>query len=477
MIARALGRRAALFASLVAGVALYALAGGCAKVHGVLGPDRPPETTIWVTGPVDTVSHTVHVFWDGQDPDGSVASFEFKWIYAPGSQPAGYDSNAWMPTTKRDSLFTLYAPDSVVAPTFVVRAVDDQGEPDPTPARQNFLFQNAAPSVRFTLTPPDTTLPVATVGWQASDPDGDIRRATYRLWLDGAENRAQIVSSTSHTLLPADFQNGSGVIEERARTVYVAAIDDGGRMSLPDSFAWNVVNPVGTTLLVDESGFSTADNFYRSELSTRLGAGNYTIIDLSARNPFRSPTDVLETFKMFPNVFWYAELNSNLSTVLPMSGPPIHDYVAGGGHLYMNSSRFVGTGGALGDAFALDVLGATGFHFKVDPNTNTQSTNFTIANTQQVLGIAPFDTLAAAAILSGIETFILANETDAMYVAPPGTLDTLHVDNWDIAINRPFGAGRIVFLPFPLRGMNGSFSGHTGNAALELRKIFDLFGM
>ena len=468
-----LRRRAALLASLCAVALLYALAGGCAKVHGMLGPDRPPETTIWVTGPVDTVSHTIRVFWDGQDPDGSVSRFEFKWIYAPGSQPAGYDSNAWMPTTVRDSLFTLYAPDSVVAPTFVVRAIDDEGEPDPTPARQNFQFQNAAPSVHFTLTPPDTTLPVVTLGWQGSDPDGDISKATYRLWLDGAEDRAQIVSSTSHTLTTPDFQIG-GVVEERRRTAYVAAIDDGGRMSPPDSFSWNVVNPTGTTLLVDESGFSSADAFYRSELSTRLGSNNYTVIDLAVRNPFRSPADVLETFKLFPHVFWYAELNAGLSTVLPFAGPAIHDYVAGGGHLYMNSSRFVGTGGALDQAFAEDVLGVSGFHV----NVNTQTTNFTIGTSQQVLGAqAPFDTLASAGILSGIETFLLADANDAMYVAPPGTLDTLHTDNWQVGISRSFGAGRIVFLPFPLRGMNGSFNGHTGHAAIELRKIFDLFGM
>src|SRR6185369_8438344 len=106
------------------------------------------------------------------------------------SQPAGYDSSLWTPTTVRDSLFTLYAPDSVVTPTFVVRAIDNDGESDPTPAREDFQFKNAAPTVQFNLTPPDTTLPVATLGWHATDSDGDINHAVYRLWLDGAENQA-----------------------------------------------------------------------------------------------------------------------------------------------------------------------------------------------------------------------------------------------------------------------------------------------
>lgn len=474
-----LGRRSVIGASLAAALALYALAAGCAKVSGQLGPDRPPETTIWVNGPVDSVSHTVRVFWDGQDPDGTVSHFEFKWIYAPGSQPAGYDSSVWVPTTARDSLFTLYAPDSVVAPTFVVRAIDNDGQPDPTPAREDFQFVNAAPSVHFNLTPPDTTLPVTSFGWRASDPDGDINHATYRIWLDGAENQAHLVTGTTFTFTTPDFQNAQGVVESRTRTAYITAIDDGGRMSLPDSFSWAVTPVVGTTLLVDDmppnvAGASTADQFYRGELSARLGAGNYTIIDLNIRNPFHTPADVRETFKLFPNVFWYSETNPSLSPILQMSGPPIHDYVSGGGHLFLTSTRFVGTNAALDQAFAQDVLGVDGFHV----NLKSQTTNFTISTTQLLLGAqAPFDTLASSTIAAGVETFILANEADAMYVAPPGTLDTLHVDNWDIAISRPFGAGRIVFLPFPLRQMNGSFGGHTGHAAIELRKVFDLFGM
>jgi len=473
--------RAAIGATLAAALALYALAAGCAKVSGQLGPDRPPETTVWVTGPVDTVSHTVRVFWDGQDPDGTISHFEFKWIYAPGSAPAGYDSSVWTATPVRDSLFTLYAPDSVVTPTFVVRAIDNDGEPDPTPAREDFQFKNAAPTVHLILTPPDSTLPVATIGWQANDADGNINNAMYRVWLDGAENQARLISATSFTFTTPDFQNAQGVVESRQRTAYVTAIDDGGRASLPDSFSWVVSPPVGQTLLVDDMppsvpGASTADQFYRGELSTRLGAGNYSVIDLNLRNPFRSPADVRETFKLFPNVFWYSETNPSLSPILQMSGPPIHDYVSGGGHLFLTSTRFVGTHAALDFSFAQDVLGVNGFHanLKTDPPT----TNFTISSTQLLLGAqAPFDTLASSTIAAGVETFLLANEADAMYVAPPGTLDTLHVDNWDIAINRPYGAGRIVFLPFPLRSMNGSFGGHTGHAAIELRKVFDLFGM
>jgi hypothetical protein len=470
-------RRLAPFA--LVGLALL-LAAGCAKVRGVVAPNRPPETTLWVTGNVDTVSHTQRVFWDGQDPDGSVSYFEFRWVYAPGAAPAGYDSSLWVATTDRDSLFTVYSPNGVDFPTLVLRAIDDQGTPDPTPARQTFVFSNAVPTVHFSSTPPDTTLPVVTFTWSGSDPDGDIARATYRVWLDGAEDRATTTTGTSLTLTPIHFENALGTVEERVRKAYVVAIDDGGRVSLPDSFSWYVRLPVGTTLLVDDMpntvpGFSTADPFYRGELNTRLGAGNYTIIDLQARNPFRSQADVRETFRLFENVFWYSEQNPGLSAVLLMADQPIRTYLDGGGNLFLTSSRFVGTGGALDDAFAHDVLGVADFRI----NQKNQTTNFELSSPQFAIGVAPFDSLMAIGIYSGIESFVLASAGEASYVAPEGTLDTLHVGDWPIGINRQYGAGqgRIVYLPFPLRGMNAAFSGHSGRAAAELQKVFTLFGM
>src|SRR6185436_4978127 len=140
----------------------------------------------------------------------------------------------------------------------------------------------------------------------------------------------------------------------------------GGRMSLPDSFSWFVRIPVGTTLLIVDMpstvpGASVADGFYRGELNTRLGAGNYTVIDVQARNPFRSEGDVRETFRLFENVFWYSEQNPGLSAVLRMADAPIRTYLSGGGNLFLTSSRLVGTNGALDDAFAQDVLGVAAF--------------------------------------------------------------------------------------------------------------------
>jgi hypothetical protein len=466
--------------SLAAAAAALALLGGlagCAKVKGTMVPNRAPETTVWVSGELDTVAHTQRFFWDGQDPDGRVVGFEFKWIYQPGAEPAGYDSSVWSFTDRRDSVFAVWAPTGVDYPTFVVRSVDDLAERDPTPARQEFVFSNLAPEVVLSSTPPPQTLPVASFSWFASDPDGDARLARFRVWLDGRPDRDTLVSGSGITLPAYFFEETTGEILARQRTMYVTAIDVGGRASEPDSFSWFVQPPAGSTLLVDEMpGATFYDNFYRGELTARLGDGNYSVLDLEQGAYFPTADAIRETFYLFEHVFWCAENNPNLSPNLTLADQPIRDYLAAGGHLYLASPRLVGTGGALEDGFAADVLGVA----ELRVNQLNETTGFVISPGQFVTGgQAPFDSLQSTGIWAGVESFVMKDPAEAMYLAPPGTLDTLHVDDWPVAVNRTYGAGqgRLVYLCFPLRGMNSSFNGQPGRSAKELRKIFDLFGM
>ena len=129
-----------------------AFASGC-STKGTLAPNVPPETVVFVNGEVDTVSLNVHLHWFGSDTDGEVVGYEFKWIYAPGEQPAGYDSNTWGFTRRSDSTFVVFTPNGVSMPTFVIRAIDDDNVPDPTPARQVFSFSNLPPTVHFGAVP------------------------------------------------------------------------------------------------------------------------------------------------------------------------------------------------------------------------------------------------------------------------------------------------------------------------------------
>jgi hypothetical protein len=478
-----------MYTALLLAAGVVAAAIGCAGLTGTVAPNQPPQTTLWVSGEtgdtsdVDTVRHITRFFWDGQDVDGAVVGFEFKWIYEPGAEPAGYDSSVWFYTERTDSLFAVYTPDGANFPTFTVRAIDDQGAADPTPARQQYRFRNDAPLVLLTTRPPDTTFAVATFAWDASDPDGNISNATYRVWLEGKEDKAAITTETQYTLTPDMFTDDGGQLVPGEYKAFVIALDDGGRASEPDSFSWYVEPTVGTVLLIDDLPHRDASNrfydgFYRQELDARVGAGNYTILDLEHSPRLRSEADVRETLMMFDHVFWYNELNDFLTNPLSMIGPGMRDHLAAGKNLYVCSTRLAGTEGALDDESARDLLGVDRFHY----NTTFApwETNFSLRSAEFFTGgSAPFDSMRSLGVHPGVEAFVLVDAAEAAYLAVPGVLDTLPPDPWPVGVSRLYGTGqgRLIYLAFPLKFMDRPFSGGPGRAPTELRKIFDLFGM
>src|SRR5207237_9077744 len=97
LMPRLMTRLGALAAFALAGWAALA---GCGKGHkGPLAPDAPPETRLFVRGPVDTVNHVVHLYWFGSDPDGDVVGFEVRLL-----NPEAPADSAWRFTTRSDSL-------------------------------------------------------------------------------------------------------------------------------------------------------------------------------------------------------------------------------------------------------------------------------------------------------------------------------------------------------------------------------------
>ncbi|TFG89349.1 MAG: hypothetical protein E4H17_00845, partial [Gemmatimonadales bacterium] len=73
------------------GVALTLLAGCGTK--GTLKPNTPPDTRIFVQGPVDTVNHNIHLYWFGTDVDGTVRGFEIRLL---DSLPVALADTGWV---------------------------------------------------------------------------------------------------------------------------------------------------------------------------------------------------------------------------------------------------------------------------------------------------------------------------------------------------------------------------------------------
>jgi len=366
-------KRGRVACGLLAVALSLGLAAGCGvtkKLSGTAHANAAPNTVLFVDGPVDTVNHIVHLYWFGTDSDGHVAGFEWR-LFNP---VAPADTN-WRFTPRTDSIFTVLAPDGYTNTMFTVRAVDDAGARDPDPPLQALEFSNQAATVRLLQKPlpTDTTFATVSVTWIATDPDGDFAKLIYLVWLDGNEDTPQVTSQLAITM-PSDQFLVDGSFTPGPRTLYVRAIDDGGRAGPPDSVRWNVrgAPPNPRLLIVDEVSRNTNsppvnlrfDTLYSNSVArVGLTADDYTILRLDSSQPFRTAKDVEQTFKLFQNVVWYRGQERTSSPVLALAEQGISAYLDAGGQFYLDGLYLiagVGATGSLSEDFVRRHLGSSG---------------------------------------------------------------------------------------------------------------------
>lgn len=199
---------------------LGAAVAGCSLEQGIEGElvqNLPPDTEITI-GPAsrEAAGFQVHFYWKGDDSDGEVDHFEWR---ISNNGPDGILDREdtlglpWNVTLLNDSTFVVTAdldsfPDDVADPqqdrgtyrywqthTLFLRAVDDRGLSDPTPAHSSFTGTTLAP--RIDIDKPDpvatstclTTSRTLTYGWSVHDPDDPLQdpQAVRYLLIDLAE--------------------------------------------------------------------------------------------------------------------------------------------------------------------------------------------------------------------------------------------------------------------------------------------------
>ncbi len=112
------------------------------------------------------LNSSVRLSWYGTDGDGFVAGYELS-----------LDNQNWEYTEQQDSVFLFDIPpgqDSADI-SFFVRAIDNDGNIDPSPAFLQIPLINTPPEATFLddRGPSDTAFIAASFFWNASDPDGN----------------------------------------------------------------------------------------------------------------------------------------------------------------------------------------------------------------------------------------------------------------------------------------------------------------
>jgi hypothetical protein len=442
----------ALALGLLTVLGLAALA-GCSKDLGGPHANKPPETGVFVQGPLDTVRYSVDLYWWGQDVDGEVVGYYYQWTLGSAA-PA---DTGWVFTTANNKEFVLPVPDGYALQTFWVKAVDNSNNEDPTPATQDFPVSNAMPSVAFeTASLPDTTLPAVSFYWHGTDPDGNQSIAYYVLWLDGQENSPLVVTGSDTTLGP-DYIASYG-----DRTLYLRVVDEAQGSSPVISHTWHVIQPVGDVLLVDDvppsvAGAATTDAFYRGVIDSLIPTHQYTIFDVASQGNFRSPREVSLILPLFNKVVWYGDTRSTPSAGLSMGQPGIAEYLDNGGNLYVEGVAVLGDNGSLSAEFAAQYLGVDSLRTIYVSPTQPKSTNFGLLNgwvlrSNLALGL---DSLIVQGIQAGCEIAHPSPLAETLYYLPPGMISGQTENYYLGTLVRGHGYGAVC-ITFPIRRCNGA---------------------
>ena len=403
-------------AVLVAG-----LGTGCdSGFGGTPTANRAPETELSVRS-VDLredlgdrrLVSTVVLAWSGVDPDGVVSAFDVRAYVTDDGLPVPGPEEGWTRTARRDSTILLPIPEGrrTADVAVEVRAVDNDGGVDASPARTVFPIVNSDPTFRLTAAeaPPDTTWPVLSFAFAAGDPDGAANLAGVEIALNAtlagwtrvapdatfltlvAEDPSAVGTTGARVFLGRGFQNASqtlpGLRLNATNTVYLRAVDAAGATSraavYPDPegtrtlYVRRVTSPV---LLVNDlrTGAGTTDlrplDVAQQALALH-GTAAYDTWDLSRTPllasaprtsealPVTADPTLRRTLALWSRIYWVsnAVTNSSNGNNLPLAATVMSTFFDAGGRLLVQTPVTLPLSGDEGQAnAAIDILPMSG---------------------------------------------------------------------------------------------------------------------
>jgi hypothetical protein len=339
--------------------ALMGLLFSCKK--GEKLPNVAPDThisleSIQLVGE-DRLRSEVTLNWFGADEDGWVTGYEIS-----------LDNSNWSPVDVQDSTFkfNLAIGTDTTDITFYVRAIDNDGDVDPTPAYLLVPIRNSAPTAVFDSVQglPDTSFIVTTLFLSVDDLDGDENVDSIFIKANGGNWFALGKDVRTLTLVPTDpaaigsvnatILEGAeasplpgtltGLILDGDNVFYVKARDVAGSESVIDTSKTVFVKRKSSDLLVIDAhpgGASpTPEEVYAQTLD--LVEPNADRIDLRVANGVNVPRLWSPTFSTFvnfyPRIFWYGDGSDAGLTLLENASGAIQGYLNQGGKILINCS-------------------------------------------------------------------------------------------------------------------------------------------
>ncbi|MEM0995970.1 MAG: discoidin domain-containing protein [Bacteroidota bacterium] len=327
--------------------------------RGSLKQNAAPDTRISVTEinlvGEERLRSEVTLHWLGTDVDGYVTSYELS-----------LDGTNWTEVTSTDSTFnfSLTAGSDTTDIDFFVRAIDNDGARDETPAYLLVPIKNSPPTAIFDTvrTLPDTGFVVMTIFFDVDDSDGANNLDSVFLKLNNGPWYPFEPTVNTVTLVPQDpaftgitsanvfvgpqadlLPNAiAGLNLEGDNTFYLKARDAAGAESVVDtSRALFYKRKTSDLLLVDahNSGSTpTPEEVYDQALSPLFAS--YDRIDLTRDNGANIPQLWIPTFsfllELYDKVFWYGSTAE--VSILENAAAAVQNYLTGGGKVLISTS-------------------------------------------------------------------------------------------------------------------------------------------
>lgn len=309
----------------------------------------------------------IKITWWGDDQDGFVKGFEFS-----------FDGINWVYTTKQDSLFTLSLPtgSDTANFNFQVRAIDNEGLKDPSPASLVYPVKNSPPTCSIfiptgtALFPSRNTIktyPAFKFYWNASDPDGDPNLDHFELFFND--------TTTAPYILPASIKEAAFVAKDllsnnpdcevysgtnqrlnpdikglklnASNTFYVRAVDRVGAKSVAAaSYTFYCKKPINKILVVNATSPYTPSKLSTFHINMlNVGITAYDTLNAFVKNNNNydelSPDYFTQNkaLKFFDKIVWFSD---NDSVSLSFAQRSLGEFLSNNGRIFMaiNFSQF-----------------------------------------------------------------------------------------------------------------------------------------
>jgi hypothetical protein len=330
-----------------------------------------PPTTSFAYSKIDTStarqSSTITIYWSATVPDGFVGGYF-----------VSFNKQQWTFTLRQDSTFllSLFRTDTLYTISVAAVRTEIAGKYRTGQVYGNDIFsnvgyidsqypsllvpiRNSPPTLSFVVGTdvPDTTFPVATFNWTASDTDGVNTLSTIEITLNDSAftpantltlpatinsialqaTQPKRVNGTSAALVYAGLNINpladslNGLRLDARNVLYIRVRDASGALDtaaanhrplhMPKSGTWYVKSVQSPLLVVDEYTSSPSDNaanIYKTTLSTIRGGRlqNFQLFNLKKYVGYNS-LFYQRTFNLFDVIVWYSDGSLVSSSAVP----------------------------------------------------------------------------------------------------------------------------------------------------------------